>query len=119
MPWKFGQGRLEEHFSGGLSSSSGASRGLTPLCGELLHDLEQLELEDQSRAGLDGGRLPPITVGDVRGTDQLVLAAHLHLLEPFGPALYLIDGKLRRFSSLDRAVEDGPIDEGAVVVDLD
>src|SRR2546427_6285364 len=111
--------------AGSRSPSMAASRGRGgPSCGlppgGLLHDLEQLDLEDQSRAGLDDGRRPPITIGDVRGTDQLALAADLHSLEPFGPALYdLIDGKLPGSSPLNRAVEDGPVDEGAVIMGLD
>lgn len=52
----------------------------------LLHDLEQLDLEDQRGAALDHGRSALITVGDVRGAHEPALAAHLHHRHALGPA---------------------------------
>src|SRR3989442_10904913 len=50
-------------------------------------DAEQLDLEDERGAAGDGGRVPVVAVGDVRGADELRLLADVHLLHALGPAL--------------------------------
>src|SRR5207244_4080949 len=47
----------------------------------LLHDVEQLDLEDERRAGLDRGRRAAVAVGDVRRAHEPTLASHLHELQ--------------------------------------
>src|SRR5262245_64600278 len=47
---------------------------------ELLHDLEQLDLEHERRARLDLRWRPAVAVGQVRGADDAALATHLHEL---------------------------------------
>src|SRR5947199_9334821 len=85
----------------------------------LLHDLEQLDLEDERRAGLDRGRRAAVAVGDVRGADETALAAHLHELQPLGPALDdAVQREGRRLAALDGAVEHRAVGQRALVVDL-
>src|SRR5690348_8875465 len=57
------------------------SRGLPSL------DAEQLHLEDQGGAGRDHAACPAITVAQVRGDDELPLAADLHRDHALVPAL--------------------------------
>ena len=61
-----------------------------------------------------------IAIGDAGQADQLALAADLNQLYRFGPTLDdLVERKRGRFSTLDGAVEDGPIGQGAMVMDFD
>src|SRR5581483_6230185 len=85
-----------------------------------LDDLEQLHLEDQGRPRPDAAPGAPVPVCQLGRADQPALPADLHLLQPLGPARdHLVQREHRRLTALDRAVEDGPVDERAVVVDLD
>src|SRR5262249_55822116 len=100
-------------------STSGSS-GIGPWPPRLLHDLEQLHVEDQRGARLDLGRRSAVAVGDRRGTHQPGLAAHLHELDALRPAWnHLVQLEGGRLVALDRAVEDGAIGELARVMNLD
>src|SRR5262249_30718407 len=101
------------------SSRAGCAPPPCAPSGLLLHDLEQLDLEHERRAGLDRGRRAAIAVGDVGRTDEPGLAAHLHLAHALGPALDdAVQGERRRLVALVGAVELGAVDERAAIVDL-
>src|SRR3989442_5860494 len=86
----------------------------------LLHGLQQLDLEDERRAGLDRGRRAAVAVGDVRRADEATLSPNLHLLQRFGPAFDdAVQRERRRLSPLDGAVEHRAVDQGALIVNLD
>src|SRR5262249_17220193 len=86
----------------------------------LRSDLEQLDLEDQRRPGLDLGRGAPVAVGELGRAHQPALAAALHELAALGPALdHLVEREGGWLAALDGAVEHGAVGERAVVVDLD
>src|SRR4029453_1968075 len=85
----------------------------------VLHDLEQLDVEDERGARLDLRRRAAIAVGHVGGADDLRLAARLHLTDALGPALDdLVEREGGRLAALDRAVEHGAVGELAGVVHL-
>src|SRR5881296_218230 len=105
----------------------GAPRGTrgAPLCPTalsgvaLLHDFQELDLEDERGAGLDLGRRAAVTVGGVGGTDEPALATDLHLLHALGPALdHAAQRKRDGLAALDRAVEHRSVGQRAVVVHL-
>src|SRR5687767_2698953 len=54
---------------------------------ELLANPQQLHLEDQGRPARNDPAGPAVTVTQVRGDDQLALAAHLHGDDALVPAL--------------------------------
>src|SRR5713226_685845 len=83
-------------------------------------DAEQLDLEDQRGAARDGRRVSMVAIGDVRGADQLRLLADVQLLHALGPALdHAVERELRRLAPLVGGIEDGAVDQPALVVDLD
>src|SRR5919201_6105122 len=110
----------------GSTSTGGRGRRRPPPNGipatreaRLLDDLEQLDLEDERRARLDLRRRAAVAVGGVRGTDEAALAADLHLLDAFGPALdHPVERKRDRLAALDRAVEHGAVRQRALIVHL-
>lgn len=83
-------------------------------------DVEQLDVEDQSRVrrdGLPGAALP---VGETGGDEETVAAADRHHLKRLGPTGdHLIDAELGGFAAADRAVEFAAVKEGAGVVNPD
>lgn len=83
-------------------------------------DVEQLDVEDQSRVrrdGLPGAALP---VGETSGDEETVAAADRHHLKRFGPTGdHLIDAELGGFAAADRAVEFAAVEKGAGVVNPD
>ena len=103
-----------------LQISGGRKNKLRPGdLGELLDDLQQLHFEHERRAARDARRSTVVAVGDVRGANELRLAADLHLGHALGPAGdHAVQGKRRRLTALDRAVEDVAGAERAVIVNL-
>ena len=100
----------------GLAFRAAATSGCTG--GRSSTDVEELDVEDQRRAGGDLRRPPLIAVRDRRGADQPRLAACLHPLGAFGPAgEHLVEPELRRAAVRRRAVEDGAVDEVALIFD--
>src|SRR5216683_4207891 len=82
-------------------------------------DPEQLDLEDQRGAGRDDAARAAVAVPQVRGDDQLALAAHLHGDDALVPALddaALAHRELERGPAVHRAVELGAALEPAGVV---
>src|SRR5262245_557045 len=85
-----------------------------------LHDVEQLHFKDQCSAGRDGRGLSAVAVGDRRRAHDLRLLVLLHLGDALGPARdHALQRELGGLAALHRAVEDGAVDELALVVDLD
>src|SRR6266852_6475802 len=83
-------------------------------------DLQEVDLEYQCRSPWNG-RGPTLILVRNRGrTDQLCLAADLHLLNSLRPAGdYLIEPKFHWLATLDGAVELGATGQGAPIVHLD
>src|SRR5260370_25603120 len=82
-------------------------------------DPEQLDLEDQRGAGRDDAARAAVAVPQVRGDDQLALAAHLHGDDALVPALddaALAHRELERGPAVHRAVDLGSALEPAGVV---
>src|SRR5437762_13963874 len=69
-------------------------------------DAEQFDLELQRRVGRDHAARAPFTVGDPCRAGELGLAADLHALHAFGPALDdLVERELGRLVAAVGAVE--------------
>src|SRR5512144_2293673 len=86
-----------EHGDPGASKKGGSSA-----------NAQQLHLEDERGARRDDSTGSPVTVAQVRGDDQLPLAAHLHRDDALVPALDdapLADRELERAAAVHRAVE--------------
>src|SRR5262245_64087141 len=69
---------------------------------------EELDLEDERGAGRDDAAGAALAVAQVRGNDQLALAAHLHGAHAFVPALDhspLADREHERLAAIHRAIE--------------
>src|SRR5690606_21014833 len=80
-------------------------------------DLEQLDIEHERRARLNGWRAP-IAVGKLRRTDDAALTAGLHRLQGFGPARDDgFEGKGFRTVPLARAIEHRPVGRRPLIVD--
>ena len=80
----------------------------------------QLDLEAQRRVRRNGAAGAALAIGELGRADELGLAADLHLLHAFGPALDdAAEREHRRRVALVRAVELGAVGERAAVVDLD
>ena len=85
----------------------------------LLDNAEELDFKNQGGSRLDIRGCPAVAISDSWRAYQATLAADLHLLQAFGPALdHISQGKRRWLPTLDRTVKDGPIDEGTLIVDL-
>src|SRR5580692_8376979 len=85
-----------------------------------LVEVEQLHFKAQGGARRDGRRLTTIAVCHRGRAHDLRLLALLHLLKRFRPARHdAIQRELDGLTTLDRAVEDGTIDQLALIVDLD
>ena len=52
-----------------------------------LHDIEQLHVKDDGGTGLDERWRTALAIGELGRTHQAALAAYVHALYPFGPAL--------------------------------
>jgi len=93
------------------------------LCGLLLRrglDVYEGDLEDDRAVGGDGLAGALGSIGEGRGDGELVLAAHVHELEAFGPAGDdLVQGDEGGLAAGDRGVEGRAVEELADVVDLD
>src|SRR6187549_2105870 len=100
---------------------AGEARRRAWLAGSARVDLEQLDLEAQGRVRRDRAISgATLAVGDRRRTDQLGLAADLHLLHALGPARDdAAEREGRRRVARIGAVELLAVGEGAAVVHLD
>src|SRR3989440_9286184 len=86
----------------------------------LLHDLQELDLEDERRARLDHRGPPLVAVRQVGGAHETAFAADLHQWHALAPALddAARQADRQRLTALDRAVELRAVDERPLVVDL-
>ena len=85
--------------------------------GGSFHDLKELHIENKS-AGRRAWRWI-FTVGEFSGNPETALFAFHHELHALGPAGdHLIQRKFRGFAALHGAVEDGAVEQSAVVVDF-
>src|SRR5512144_703771 len=106
-----------------MATAGARGTGRRPPCrratASLLHG-EQLHLEDERRARRDEGARAALAVGDGGRADELRLAADLHLLDALRPAGDdAVQRERGRAAVLLGGVEHGPVDERALVVDLD
>src|SRR5713101_3745580 len=110
-----------QRYASATGADSSTTRAKWPAVLALLAvDAEQLDLEDQRGAARDGRRVSMVAVGDVRGADQLRLLADVQLLHALGPALdHAVERELRRLAPLVGGIEDGAVDQPALVVHLD
>src|SRR5690554_7010886 len=82
-------------------------------------DVEQLDAEDQGLVGADGA-LALGAIAQLGGNHDLPGIADAHQLQRLLPAVdHLVDAKAHRLAALIGAVEDGAVDQGALVVYLD
>src|SRR5216684_3978255 len=89
-------------------------------CRCLLHDGQQLDLEDERRARLDARGRATLGVRQIGGTDETALLADLHQLQGLIPALDdAVERKRRRLAPLDRAIEDAPVGQHPLIMHLD
>src|SRR5712692_2142547 len=92
---------------------------LTWMCGALLHDLQQLHLEDQRGSRLDARGRATLAVRQVGRAHEPALAPDLHHLDALGPAAnHAVERKRHRLAPLVRAVEHGAVRQSALVMHL-
>src|SRR5262249_53720032 len=84
------------------------SRGCRRGGGSLRVDPDQLHFEDEGGARRDHAARPAIAVAEMRGDDELALAAHAHRADAFVPALddaAAPDRKHERLAAVVRRIE--------------
>src|ERR671931_241484 len=85
----------------------------------LLHDFQELDLEDERRPRFDRGWPAMVAVRDVGGAHEPALAADLHQRQTLAPALDdAVEADRQRLAAFEGAVEHRAVDELPLVVDL-
>ncbi len=85
----------------------------------MLLDTQQLHFKHERAVGRDFGTGTIRAVRQLGRDGEFKFIADLHQLNSFGPPCYhLVQRKADGLSALHRAIENGPVEKGAMIMDL-